>query len=80
MKKQPINQRRRNAFKHCKTRVPVNSRLVDISRLKDFVEDNFPPGSPLQIVLADEEDLLSAEAFLAKLPIWLKLTKLSTKD
>jgi hypothetical protein len=79
MKKQPISQRKRNAVKHRK-KVPANLRVVDISRLKAFVEANFPPRSPLRIVFADEQDLLSAEAFLAKLPIWLKLTDLSTRD
>jgi hypothetical protein len=58
----------------------LSSRTVNISKLKAFVEENFPPGSPLQIIFVDEEDLLSAEAFLAKLPIWLKLNKLSTRD
>ena len=79
MKKQPISQRKCDAVKQRK-KVPANLRVVDISKLKAFVEANFPPKSPLRIVLADEPDLLSAEAFLAKLPIWLKLTDLSTRN
>jgi len=61
------------------SRIPINLRTVDISKLKAFVENNFPPGSPLQVVFVDEDDLLSAEAFLAKLPIWLRFTELSTR-
>ena len=79
MKKKPIRKRKHHASKHNK-RIPANSRVVDISSLKTFVEANFPPESPLRIVFADEEDLLSAEAFLAKLPIWLKLTHLPKRD
>jgi len=41
--------------------------------------DNFPFSSPLLTVLVGEDDVLTAEAFLAKLPIWLKLSKLSSK-
>jgi hypothetical protein len=74
------HQAGRNTVKHCNTRIPINSRAVDISKLKAFVDNNFPPGSALQVIFADEDDLLSAEAFLAKLPIWLKLTKLSARD
>jgi hypothetical protein len=80
MRKQPKYQRMHNKVKHCDTRILINSRTVDISKLKAFVDDNFPPRSPLQVIFADEDDLLSVEAFLAKLPIWLKLTKLSTRD
>jgi hypothetical protein len=69
-----------NKDKHCDTRIPINSRTVDISKLKAFVENNFPLGSPLQVVFVDEADLLSVEVFLAKLPIWLKLIKLSTRN
>ncbi len=80
MRKQPKHQRILNEVKHSNTRIPINSKAVDISKLKAFVEDNFPPSSPLQVIFADEENLLSAEAFLAKLPVWLKLTKLSTRN
>jgi hypothetical protein len=80
MRKEPKYQRMHNKVKHYDTKILINSRTVDISKLKAFVDDNFPPGSPLQVIFADEDDLLSAEAFLAKLPIWLKLTKLSKRD
>ena len=54
-------------------------KVVSISRLKAFVAENCPFESPLHIVLVDEDYVLSAEAFLAKLPIWLKLRRLSTR-
>ena len=70
----------RNKVKYCDTKIPIKSRMVNISKLKVFVERNFPKGSPLQVVFVGEDDLVSAEAFLAKLPIWLKLIKLSTRN
>jgi len=80
MVKKSKHKRTQNKCKHCKTRIPINSRTIDISKLKAFVENNFPQGSPLQVVFDGENDLLGAEAFLAKLPIWLKLIKLSTRN
>jgi len=53
---------------------------VDISKLKDFAEHNLPLGSPLRYVIVYEKDILTAEKFLAKLPIWLRLKNLSTKN
>ncbi len=53
--------------------LPIH-RTVDISTLKQFVSKNYPSGSPLQVVLVEEADILSTEAFLAKMPIWLKLS------
>ena len=58
----------------------ANSRMVNISTLKSLVVENCPPESPLRLVLVDESDVLSAEAFLAKLPIWLKLSKLRQSE
>ena len=75
MRKQPRSQKGQNRVKHDDTCVEVNSRAVNISKLKDFVARNLPPGSPLQVVFVGENDVLSAEAFLAKLPIWLRLSK-----
>jgi len=66
MFKQPNCQRGHNEVKHNDTNVQVNSRAVNISKLKDFVARTFPPGSPLQVVFVGEDDVLSAEVFLAK--------------
>ena len=76
MKKHHKHQKFHNKCQHYDPRIPINSRTIDISKLKAFVENNFPQGSPLQVVFVDEDDFLSAEAFLSKLPIWLKLIKL----
>jgi tRNA threonylcarbamoyladenosine modification (KEOPS) complex Pcc1 subunit len=70
MRKHPKYQRMHNKVKHCDTRIPINSRAVDISKLKASVEEIFPPESSLRIIFADEEDLL----------IWLKFTKLFKRD
>ena len=55
---------------------PALRKTVNISRLKDFAINNFSSRHPLRIVLVDEDEVLSAEAFLAKTLIWLKLSKL----
>jgi hypothetical protein len=55
---------------------PNLGKTINISRLKDFAVNNFSSGHPLRIVLVDEDEVLSAEAFLAKTPISLKLGKL----
>ncbi len=55
---------------------PALRKTINISRLKEFAVNNFSSGHPLRIVLVDEDEVLSAEAFLAKTPIWLKLGRL----
>jgi hypothetical protein len=57
----------------------ARKKQINISSLKSFVAQNYPAGSPLQIVLVDEENVLSLEAFLAKLPVWLKLSNFANK-
>lgn len=49
---------------------------VDIHGLKVWVKANLPKRSHLCGILLLEEDLLTAEAFLAKMDIWLKLIEL----
>jgi hypothetical protein len=80
MTKHRKHQKKHNKDKHCETQIPLTPRTVDISKLKAFVDNNFPQESPLRIVFVGEDDPLSAEAFLAKLPIWLKLLKTSTRN
>lgn len=53
--------------------------MVDISRLKDFAENNLPIGTPLREVIICEKNTLNAKEFLDKLPIWLKLNDLYCK-
>jgi hypothetical protein len=53
MRKQSEHKRMQNKCKHCETRIPINLRTIDISKLKAFVE-NFPQGSPLPVVFVGE--------------------------
>jgi len=48
---------------------------VNISKLKNFAL-KLPLGSPLRDILISEESKLSAQTFLARLPIYLKLCRL----
>ena len=66
MKKHHKDKEMRNKVRHRDIKIPTNSRTVNISQLKAFVENNFPLRSPLRVVFVDEDDLLSAEAFLGK--------------
>jgi hypothetical protein len=63
-----------NGASHENSLAKVNPRTRNISKLKYFVVRNYPPGTPLQVVFVDEDDILNTEASLAKLPIWLKLS------
>ena len=47
--------------------------VVCISRLKTFVGESFPAGSPLREVLLSDKDQLSVGEFLAKIGVWLRL-------
>ena len=52
------------------------SNTIDISRLRNFALDTLPPESPLREVLAAEANELRVDVFLARLPIWLRLSTL----
>jgi len=65
--------------KQCHQRTSTHN-LGTKRRAEGFVDNNFPQGSPLQAVFVGEDESLSVEAFLAKLLIWLKLIKLSTRN
>ena len=79
MRKQTSHPKGKNAVPKSIKEIPA-SRTVNISKLKEFVIRNYPPaGYPLQIVFVGEEDVLSAEAFLAKMPLWLKLINFPTR-
>ena len=77
-KKNRRQSKRRKVNGTVSKRTPCR-KLIDMSRLKDFVECNFPPGEPIREVIICEKDIISAEEFLAKLPIWLKLMDLYCK-
>jgi hypothetical protein len=46
---------------------------VNIHPIKEFARKKMPP-SPLREVLLIEDDVIDANAFLAKLPLWLRLS------
>ena len=78
-KKNRRQSKRRKVNGIVSKRTPPRRKPIDMSRLKDFVEYNFPPGEPIREVITCEKDIISAEEFLAKLPIWLKLMDLYCK-
>lgn len=50
---------------------------IDVRPLKQFAYEKLPE-SPLKEILLIEDDILDIDAFLARLPIWLRLSKLLT--
>lgn len=58
------------------------SRLdkVDIRKLKSFAYGKLPRNLPIREILLLEEDELDVQVFLARLSIWLQLSKLKTGD
>jgi len=80
MRKKHKGKRNRNVERFYKSSVQPCRKIIDISELKDFAERNLPPGNPLREVIICDKSTLSALEFLAKLPIWLKLCNLYSKD
>jgi len=50
---------------------------IEIRRLKTFAFTNFPKYWPIRQILLLEDDLLDVNVFLARVPLWLRLIKLS---
>lgn len=63
----------------CKTRPSKEGKTVDITSLKEFVKRRLPLGSPLRIVIVSDDDKMRVDAFLAKLSVWLRLSKLQAR-
>jgi hypothetical protein len=53
----------------------TNVSKVDITNLKNFAS-TLPIGLPLREILVLEDNELRLNVFLARLPIWLKLSRL----
>ena len=53
----------------------AGARTVNIDPLKSFVFQNFPKGSPIRGVLAEERSILAVPEFLAKLETWQVLLR-----
>jgi hypothetical protein len=50
--------------------------MVNIKKLKEFALEKLPKNSALREILISEEDKMDITVFLARLPLWLKLSKL----
>jgi len=51
-------------------------KTVEIRRLKDFAL-RLPPNSPLRTILLLEDEKLDVHTFLARMPVWLRLLRIS---
>jgi len=45
-----------------------------MKKVKEFAYRKLPKNSPLREILLSEEDKLEVSIFLARLPVWLKLS------
>jgi len=52
------------------------SNMIDISKLRNFAANELPLGSPLREVLVSEDSELDVKTFLARLPLYLRLSRL----
>jgi hypothetical protein len=55
--------------------IDPRNRTVNIDALKSFAFQNFPKGSPIRNVLAEERSILTVPDFLAKLETWQALLR-----
>ena len=53
---------------------------VNIRKLKQFAFEKLPKNWPLREILLSEEDELEIHVFLARLPIWLRLSRITGKE
>lgn len=54
----------------------AQTRKVNLGRLKRFALESLPDRSILRALLLEEPDELSLDVFLAKLDIWLRLSRI----
>jgi hypothetical protein len=52
------------------------TKTVNITKLKDFVMENFPPESELRELILSEKDVMPVEDFLSKSELWFKLLRM----
>lgn len=58
--------------------VKGNQRTVDVRELKSWVRSVLPKDHPLRASLEVEDDAVSTEEFMAKVTLWLRLSRLSS--
>lgn len=56
------------------------ARKVDIRRLREFAFTQLPKNSALRDILLAENREIDASTFLARVPIWLRLSRLKRDD
>ena len=54
----------------------VKRDKISTRKLKDFAFSRLPKQWPLREILLAEEDELETSIFLARLPVWLKLSRI----
>ena len=74
MKYTQRNHNKRNDTEFDCRKIP--KKLVNISKLKNFAISKLPFGSPLREVLVSEDRELDVNTFLARLPLYLRLSRL----
>jgi hypothetical protein len=60
--------------------IEMSKTKISIRKLKDFAFAQLPKDWPLREILLSEEDELDIYVFLARLPVWLKLSKISAVE
>lgn len=55
-------------------------KKVDIHKLKNFALNKIPKDWPLREILISENDELDVSVFLARVPLWLKLSRFSVGE
>ena len=52
------------------------SKMLDLTKLQETVYESLPESSVFKRVLLEEDQKISVNAFLERLPVWLRLLKL----
>ena len=55
----------------------MSNTKISIRRLKSFAFSQLPKEWPLRDIILSEEDELDVRIFLARLPVWLRLSRIS---
>ncbi len=55
----------------------MSKTKISIRKLKDFAFTQLPKDWPLREILLSENDELEVSVFLARLPVWLRVSRLS---
>jgi len=67
-------------LKKCFRKKSTPKESINIANLKKFALENLPKNSPLREILIAENEQIDRLTFLARLPIWLQLSKFKRGD